>query len=276
MSITKALLAAGLVTTAAPAIAAPFGFSVSDANATLYRIDLATGLAAPLGVINYADNNEIEGIASIDGELVGVTEADGIPGAVYSLIPPPGAPITGFFDRDGNEAGAAYDNTTDTLYNIQSDESVPQSWLYSIAIPSGVPTLLGTSAISADGLAIDSNGVAYASDFHLTDSLYTVDLGTGQFTLVGSFGLGDVDFDSGLAFDDLDQLYALTEDGSIYTIDSATGLATFQAFVTDASGARVPGDLEGLEIIVNQVPAPGSLALLGLGVVGLARRRLRA
>lgn len=279
MNIARGLICATVLLGASSvASAAPIGYSISDANSTLYSIDLANGAATSLGIINYAVDDELEGLASIGNVLYAVSEANFGTGTLWNVTTAPGIQI-GTNTRQGTEAGAAYNPINRTLYNIQADElaSGIRSWLYSIDPVNGAASLIGTDPNFADGLAINGAGEAFASDFRLTDSLYRVNLATGALALVGGFGIGNVDFDSGLAFDGDGTLYGLTENGAIYTINTGTGAATFRAFVT-AGGVRVPGDLEGLEILgqPTAVPEPATLSLFGAGLIGLAAVRRRA
>lgn len=284
MNLTPRIALLGLAMSLASATwAAPIGYTISDVTKNLYSIDLATGVATNLGQIPFADGDELEGLAAIGSTLYGVSEANNGEGTLWDVTTPPGSQV-GTNTRQGTEAGAAYSSFTGLLYNIQGDELSTTgvlSWLYTISPTDATATLLGTSGTYADGLAINPlTGEAFASDFRLSDSLYSVNLNDGSLTLVGGFGIGDTALDSGLAFDVDGTLYALTENGAIYTVNTGTGEATFQANVT-LNGGTIPGDLEGLEILpgdTTPIPEPGSMMLLGAGLAGLvavARRHSR-
>jgi len=266
-----------------------FGFTISDSDGNAYAINLETGEAVNLGTIRaqtisgpdllppLEEDQEIEGLATVpigdvdeDGDtestIFGVSEANNGPGLVVRDVQAPPEVIVGVTQgRIGTEAGAAYDPTTSTIFNVQSDEVADTIETALYRIPAEPPTdengdviegplveeLVGTTeGIFVDGLAIDSEGNAFASDFRLTDSLYSVDLETGKLSLVGNFGLDfDVNEDSGLDFAPDGTLYGITEDSNLYTIDTETGEATFVAQVTDvATGELVPADIEGFAI----------------------------
>lgn len=274
-----------------------FGFSISDGDGNAYAINLETGESTSLGTIRaqtisgpdllppLEDDQEIEGLATVpvgdvdgDGDIestiFGVSEANNGPGIVVRDVQAPPEVIVGVTQgRIGTEAGAAYDPTTSTIFNVQSDEEADSLVTALYRIPAEPPTdengdvidgplveeLVGTTeGIYVDGLAIDSEGNAFASDFRLTDSLYSVDLETGDLSLVGSFGLDfDVNEDSGLDFAPDGTLYGITEDANLYTIDTETGAATFVAEITDSvTGELVPADLEGFAIADAATLAP--------------------
>ena len=82
------------------------------------------------------------------------------------------------------------------------------------------------------GLAIDANGMAYAT---VTDlNLYEVDLTTGAFTLVGALSTVVRD----LAIDSSGQLYGMCGNSDLCTIDSSTGVASLVS--SNTGGGRYP------------------------------------
>ena len=173
---------------------------------------------------------------------------------------------------------------------------------------------LGTGVVSYS--APFSNGIrglAFADDDTLyaladtgplgslgPDSLYTVDIGTGNFTLVGSTGLTDV---QGLAFSASGDLFAWDITSGLMSLDLTTGFATdvgaaagisgIQALEFGADGTLFGGrdelysidtatgawsliggggysDVRGLAIASAAVPEPGAFALMGVGLVSIA------
>jgi len=201
----------------------PIGYAVgSDGDGHLYSIDLSTGNTTDLGLVGLWD---AQGLASIGSTLYGI---GGTVNEFWDVTTPPGFKVGNTGPRNGIDAGLAYDRTSGKMYNIQRIPS--QTWLYEINTANGSATLIGSSTVAApDGLAFDNSGVAYALDGLNKDSLYTVDLSSGNLTLVGSLGV-NLWNEVGLAFDSASgTLYGLTDGGTIYTINSSNGTATFVA-----------------------------------------------
>ena len=251
------------------------GYSIASSTNDLYQIDLTNGMATDLGTIN--SDAILGGVAASGSTLYAVSTSDSgnYPSQLYNVTSAPGSLIGNTGTRFGNTTGAAYSTQNGMIYSLGSSPSltmgVTQSALYQINPATGQSMLLGTSNTYANGLAFNSAGVAYATDFEQTGSLYTVTLNPFSLTLVGNFGLGigGTGFESGAAFDPVTgSLYVLREDGAIFTVATTganAGTATFDSFATDTStGQRIPSSLEGLAVsaAATTTPEPGSLLLV--------------
>jgi hypothetical protein len=263
---TVALAFAGL---ASAASASPIGFSVrAHAGGHLYAIDLATGLATDLGDLPTAFGDDAEGLAFIASQLFGVSGGT-LTDELWDLTAPPGTKVGNTGPRNGNDAGL--DAFGGVLYNLQGTPT--GSSLYTLNPLTGAATFVGSSGVYADSLGIDALGQAFAVDGGATDSLYRVNLATGALTLVGSLALGNVTFQTGLAFDPLGTLWMTTHTGKIFTVNTSTGAASFVANISAGDG------FQGLAIgngnVQVQVPEPATLLLLTLGGAAVIRARKR-
>ncbi len=119
-----------------------------------------------------------------------------------------------------------------------------------------------------DGLDFNSLGTLYGFA-QTTGDLYTINTSNGATTLVGISGT-EPDGLAGLTFDSMDNLFAITRDGLLHSMDANNADATL---IGDTGLSEVSG-LSAL----NGVPEPGTLVLLGmsLAAVGAASRRRRA
>ena len=184
---------------------------------------------------------------------------------------------TGVFNPMGTLSGPA---AADNVSGLSVDPTTGD-W-YISAIGGGVATLyrgnIATGSFSAVGpigfdlnidLAIDSQGNAYGLDIGV-DELLSISLATGAGTLIGPTGI-NTNFAQGMDFDyATDTLYATMYTGGgtgvFASISTVTGLATVLEDTT-------PLNAEMEMVVATAIPAPGALALLGLGAVVSRRRR---
>ena len=263
-----AILTAALSMMTLPALAGPIAYGVNgDENPNyLYRIDLADGTGTRIGQGLGNQFGDVEGLSfdPITGILYAIEENDDILLTINT--------ITGLGDKVGElgkdikDPGFAIFNGVGYLAELNNTDQ-----LFSINLSTGEAELIGPitpldpaiNDIDIDALAFIGNTL-YGSDPE-TDSLYTLDLLSGDATLVGAYGIS-VSNESGLTSDGR-WLYAVDDDpnkngnhvAEYLRIDPATGGATY---IT-----RHGQPLEALAM--KPVPEPSTMLLFGSGLAGL-------
>ncbi len=155
----------------------------------------------------------------------------------------------------------AYDPTSDTMY---SGLSTADTGFYDMDLGNGQANFVGDPGFNIDGMTYDPVRGNIVGALAGPGDLYEFNPNTGQGNLLHD---GDFFDNGGLSYDaDTDLLWFIDWSGDLYTFDPDNGYQ--RTLVMSGLGAH-----DGLASTV--IPAPGALALLGLGALAGGRRRRR-
>ena len=285
---------------ALPASAAPVGYTLGNDGTSLLRFNVATpGTVAAVSLQNGVSLSGID-FRPLTGEMFGYSDASD---SYYLIDPMTGATAlvgsspatqttaTNLLDIDFNPTIDRMRTVTTDDVNIvfnPNDGSTNRfiDLFYAAGDPNeGVsPSIAGnayTNSFAANN-GVAGNTTQYVLDFNL-NTLGILANNAGTITTVGEVTVGGstLDFGEDVGFDifsvdgSANIAYAILNADSVsfelFTIDLGTGAAVSLGALPENFG-----DLYGLAIGPEQVPAPAGLALFGLGVLGLLRARRRA
>lgn len=152
-----------------------------------------------------------------------------------------------------------YDTATNTLYGQSSNGN-----FYSLSTSNGAATLLGSNSVYPGGLTYRSDTNQLILLGAGTASFNSVNPANGQLTFLGGGGFVN---DGGVAWDPVQGKFFVDDWSSkLYTADPNSYALT--------QVASLPTEFDGL-IYVGAVPEPGTILLIGSGIVGLATRLRR-
>ena len=182
--------------------------------------------------------------------LLGTTGTGGVASMLVELDSTTGAWIRDIGSVGFAVNGLSFDNTTGTLFASTSTKDPNYTGLIEIDVTNGTGMAIGLDGwglpapvwdpyTSVTNITLSSSGEMFGWWEPFEDDLVSIDKTTGIATRVGESGLNTGK--NGLAFDSSDTLYMVNGGGSIYTVNTSTGAATFS---DSLGGTAHHGDFE--------------------------------
>ena len=241
MKLRVALLAMQVVVLGSLPAFGQIAYSVrSDVDDILYSINLATGVATPIGPVGFGDVEAVS-FHPLTGVLYGVDDSTNqlvtinLTTGAGTVVGPLGVAIT--------DMGLSFD----CAGNLYMSVDAPQNF-YRINPATGAATLIGAQEQQVTGLAFHcGEGVLYGMGGDNTNNLVRMNTSTGAATPIGPLGLdlsdGGIDFDPSTGV-----LWGLRDSSTsnLFIIHPHTGAATVVA-TTTIGGVPAAG-FEGLAI----------------------------
>lgn len=260
---------------AGPALATQL-YSLDFAGpSTLYQMDQVGGAAAAVGPVGLDSMGDLTSDTRLGTEtLWGVRIAGGDTlDSLVTIDPATGAavgsvPITipAAAAAPGHMTSIAFDPKSGVLYgNTSIAYGAPFEALYKIDSTTGNATFIGRITFdNVFALGFDQSGKLFGvSD--ATDDLIGIDLVTGNGSFIANMQVGSA-FDIASRPEDDVMFLVDTTSSFLYTLDTSNGNLTG----VGPYGGASP-NLVGLAF--SPIPEPGTMLLVGLGVVLLARKR---
>ncbi len=248
--IVELVIVIGVVSCSAVDARAAILYALADFDedtGRLYTIDTDDGSTSLVGVTTVAKGY---GLADYNGRLFSYDQQRGV---IVEINPTTGGEIRNqsFGPDTIGEGGIAIDSS--------GMGYVADSRLYSFVLGAAGNTDIGELSDRMDGLDFQPAtdvlyGLSQASSPGVGGSLFTINLTTATTTEVGASGITTQGGLAGLTFDEAGDLYAITEDGRLFSVNQSTGGASL-LWTTELS------QVSGLSSVRGVVPEPTSIVM---------------